>query len=249
MVRVAVSGGAIGFAVCWHAYGYRGRSVMLRTLRAASLALLLVVQSSGRGAEQAPDQPAKPLTLTQVWTLNRTYTDPQHGVTFRYPSVWQATTQFAYHPPALTQSDEAKPIAGFGYSEGGFPRTRIVGPYAGTNLEGVGVVYSAVPAANATECEAKAATLSNSPKRPPVVFGGRSFSVYETGEGGMSQSISGNLYATYADQTCYLIETDLAAALPGVLNDIRALTPAQLRFIDIQLLNIMKSVRIVPTKR
>ena len=94
---------------------------MLRLLSAASLALLLVVQTFGQGLGQAPAQTAKPVTLRQVWTLDTTYTDHQHGVTFRYPSAWQAATQFGYHPPALTLS-ATKPIAGFGYSEGGFPR-------------------------------------------------------------------------------------------------------------------------------
>lgn len=186
--------------------------------------------------------------MTQVWTPDATYTDHQHGVTFRYPSAWEATTQFAYHPPALTVS-EATPIAGFGYSEGGFPRDRIVGPYAGTNLEGVGIVYSAVPAASAAECEAKAASLSDSPKHSRVIFGHRSFSVYEIGEAGMSQSIAGEFYATYVGSTCYLFETDVAVASPGALDDIQALTPAQISYIDIHLLDIMKSVRIVPNVR
>ena len=216
---------------------------MLRALPTASLTLLLVVQTSGQELAQTPAQPAKPLTLTQVWTLDATYTDHQHGVTFRYPSDWEATTQFAYVPPALTLS-EATPIAGFGYSEGGFPRHQIVGPYAGTNLEGVGMVYSAVPVASGAGCEAKAASLSDSPKHSQVIFGHRSFSVYETGGAGMSSSIAGELYATYVGSTCYLFETDVAVASPGALDDIQALTPAQLRYIDIHLLDIMKSVRI-----
>ena len=221
---------------------------MLRALPTASLTLLLVVQTSGQDLAQTPAQPAKPLALTQVWTLDATYTDHQHGVTFRYPSAWKATTQFGYHPPALTVS-EATPIAGFGYSAGGFPRDHIVGPYARTNLEGVGIVYSAVPAASTTECEAKAASLSDSPKHWHAVFGHRPFSVYETREAGMSQSNAGELHATYVGSTCYLFETDVAVASPGALDDIQALTPAQLRYIDIHLLDIMKSVRIVPNGR
>jgi hypothetical protein len=221
---------------------------MLRALPTASLILLLVVQTSGQDPTQIPAPPAKPLTLTQVWTLDATYTDQQHGVTFRYPSAWEATTQFAYHPPALTVS-EATPIAGFGYSEGGFPRVRIVGPYAGTNLEGVGIVYSAVPVTSAAKCEAKAASLSDSPKHSHVILGHRSFSVYETGEGGMSQSIEGELYAAYVGSTCYLFETDVAMASPAALDNIQALTPAQLRDINVHLLNIMKSVRVMPNAR
>jgi hypothetical protein len=221
---------------------------VLRALPTASLTLLLAIQTSGQDLSQTPAQPAEPLTLTQVWTLDATYTDHPHGVTFRYPSAWNTTTQFAYHPPALTVSG-ATPIAGFGYSEGGFPRDRIVGPYTRTNLEGVGIVYSAVPEASAAACEAKAASVSDSPRHSQMVFGHRSFSVYETGEAGMSQSIAGELYATYVGLTCYLFETDVAVASPGVVDDIPALTPAQLHYIDIHLLDIMKSVRIVANRR
>ncbi len=117
---------------------------MLRTLLTTSFALSLVVPTFG----QAPARPAKPFTLTQVWTFDATYTDQQHGVTFRYPSVWQAGTGFGYHPPALTARSDEKPIAGFGYGEGGFPRDRVIGPYSATNLEGFGIVYSAIPVAN-----------------------------------------------------------------------------------------------------
>jgi hypothetical protein len=220
---------------------------MLRTLFIAPMALLLVVpQTPGQGNRQNPDAPKKPFTMAQVWTLDATYTDQQHGVTFRYPSIWEATTQFAYHPPALTESVEAKSIVGFGYSEGGFPRDEIVGPYSGTNLEGFGLVFSVVSAESASECEIKATSLSESDEHTRIVLGHRSFSVHETGEAGMSQSISGTLYVTYAGHFCYLFETDMAVASPGVLDDIRPLTTAQSRFIDKRLLDIMKSVRIVP---
>src|SRR5580692_8581151 len=223
-------------------------TLMPRILPTTILIFLFMVQTFGQNVPHTPPEPAKPLTLTEVWTLDATYTDHQHGVTFRYPSSWEATTQFAYHPPALTVS-EATPIAGFGYSEGGFPRVRIVGPYAGTNLEGVGIVYSAVPVTSAAKCEAKAASLSDSPKHSQVIFGHRSFSVYETGEAGMSQSIEGELYAAYVGSTCYLFETDVAMASPAALDDIQALTPAQLRDINVHLLNIMKSVRVMPNAR
>ena len=218
---------------------------MLRVLLAASVALLPAAQPSAQGPGQIPAAPARSLTLAQVWTLNGTYNDPQHGVLFRYPAVWQATTQFAYHPPALTQSNVAKPIAAFEYSEGGFPRKQLVGPYGGTNLEGVSLVYSAVPAASFAECGAKAASVSGSPNGLPVRFGERSFSVYEMESAGMSQSTSGKLYATYTGSTCYLFETDVAVVSPGVVDNIQALTPAQLSFIESHLMDIIKSVQIV----
>jgi hypothetical protein len=65
----------------------------------------------------------------------------------------------------------------------------------------------------------------------------------------MSQSIEGELYAAYVGSTCYLFETDVAMASPAALDDIQALTPAQLRDINVHLLNIMKSVRVMPNAR
>jgi hypothetical protein len=63
-----------------------------------------------------------------------------------------------------------------------------------------------------TECKTRAASLSVHSDSTTIVIGGRPFSVFGTGEAGMSQSISGDLYATYANHTCYLFETDLALA-------------------------------------
>jgi hypothetical protein len=141
-----------------------------------------------------------------------------------------------------------EPIAGFGYEEGGFPRDRIVGPYSSTNLEGVGVVYSAVEARGIDGCKRVAASLSGAAQRGTVALGGSSFLVYEVGEGSMNQYFSGNLYTTFINHTCYLFETDVAAASVASLDDISALTKAQNDFIDANLLNIMKSVRIAPSR-
>ena len=193
---------------------------------------------------QKPAVPGAPFTLTQVWTLDATYSDEQHGVTFRYPRIWKPRAQFGYNPPALSDATP-KPIAGFGYEEGGFPRGRVVGPYSATNLEGFGIVYSAAPAANAAECDARANSMLEMSEHRTVVFGGRAFSEREKGEGGMSQSNSGKLYATYVHPNCYLFETDVATASA---DDIRDLTRAQLRVIETHLLDIMKSVRIVPSE-
>jgi hypothetical protein len=219
---------------------------MPRVFLAASLALLLGVQGTGQEAARIAFQSAKPFTLAQVWTLNATYTDPHHGVTFRHPRVWQATTQSGYQSSALAQSDAAKPIAGFGYSEGGFPRSAAVGPYTATNLESVNIVYSAVPAATVDACEAMATSISETPKHTQVLLGGRSFSAYTTGSAAMSHSISGILYAAYMSPTCYLFETDRAVVSPGVVDGIQALTSTQLDSIHDHLLQIMKTVQIAP---
>jgi hypothetical protein len=218
--------------------------MVFRTLATTLLALLHVAAQFALGG-QAPANPASPFTLKQVWALDSTYIDQQHGVTFRYPSIWKAETQFGYHPPTLTKTDGTKPIAGFGYEEGGFPRDHIVGPYSETNLEGFGIVYSALPETNARACETVASSLSETPEHRALILGGRSFSEYDTGGAGMSQSNSGRLYATYAQSTCYLFETDMAIS-SGALDDFRALRPEQSNFIDKNLLKIMRSGRIAP---
>jgi len=217
---------------------------VLGSLLSALLLLLLIAQPSARIFAQTTGQAAKPLTLSQVWTLDGAYS--KNGVSFRYPTTWQTGTRFAQQPPALTQSEDAKPVAGFSYSEGGFPRSRVVGPYSKTNLEGFGFVYSVVPATDATECEAKAAGVSGASRRTGIAIGGRPFSLYPTEDAGMSQSLTGNLYATYAAPKCYLFETDVAVVSPGVVDGVQPLTPGQLDAISARLLGMMQSVRIGP---
>jgi len=222
----------------------RKHAVTFRIVLSASFSLLLLSSAFGQEGMQTSAPSTKPFTLTQVWNSDATYTDQRHGVAFRYPSVWKPENQFGYIPPALTQSQD-EPIAGFGYEEGGFPRERVIGPYSATNLEGFGVVYLAVATADAAECESKASSLSSTPEHRVVTLRGRSFSEHETGGAGMSQSISGKLYATYVRPTCYLFETAVAEASMGALEDISALTLAQRHSIDRHLFDIMKSVRIV----
>lgn len=65
----------------------------------------MLIQNPANGARtDASSTTDKPLTLAQVWTLDAPYSDPTHGVTFRYPSAWRAMTEWAYHPPALKGS-------------------------------------------------------------------------------------------------------------------------------------------------
>jgi hypothetical protein len=210
----------------------------MRNLLSALTVLLILVLAAAMRGQLSPARPLKPLTLSQVWALDATYTDPDHGVTFRYPSIWRAATQFGYIPPALSTLVE-KPIAGFAYDH-------LMGPYTATNLQGFGIVYSAIPAADFAECKTFAASLSETPTRRTIVLGSRSFWVYETSEGAMMSVTSGNLYATYAKDTCYLFETGVAATSEKALDNVPPLPPAQHRSIDQHMLNIMKSVRIVP---
>ncbi len=214
---------------------------LLSCLTLISILVLLVAS----GGQQTPGRFANPLTLARVWSLDATYTDAEHGVTFRYPSVWEADTHLAYVPPALSMPSSEKPIAGFGYELDSSLREGNVAPYSRTNLEGFGIVYSVIAKGSSAECKAFAASLSETPQSHTAVLAGRSFWVYKTFNFGMMQSTSGKLYATYTNQMCYLFETDVAAVSVGGLENVRELTSAQSYSIDLHLLNIMKSVRIV----
>jgi hypothetical protein len=219
--------------------------------------LTLVVLFKALFQFQGSTPPTKPFTLQQVWSLNSTYADQKHGITFRYPSVWKAGTGFGYLPPALTSLESDQPVKGFIYEEGGFnpggfnPRPEISGPYAGTNLEGVGVVYSVFPAAKEDACETKAASLAAQAVNPlqektgEVKIADRAYSIYGTQLAAASQSISGKLYETYAGGTCYLFETDFEVSAAGLGDGRRQLTPEEKRDIDTHLLNIMQTVRIL----
>lgn len=226
-------------------------------MRRAGVAALLISlcvavggqQPAGNGAAALTSKQAW-LTLKQIWTIDRTYSDPLHGVTFGYPSVWKPGTQFGYHPPALTMSDAAKPIAGFGYEEDGVGQGRAKSsPYSPTSLEGFGIVYSAVPAESAAACEAKAAEIADSSATGTLAVDGRTFSVRKTFSGAMNQYENGKLYATFVAPNCYLFETSVAGSiLPQEDGGGRPLSDAQIRFIESHLEEIMKTVRIAAAK-
>lgn len=204
-------------------------------------------------------QPAVPLTLKQLWTLDGSYSDAQQGVSFQYPSTWSPSLSFGYWVPAMTTANNPEPIAGFGYETGCCARSDRSGPFAHSTLEGFGIVYTALTMTSANACEARAADIAQTTAVNHARFGGRRFSIRETGTGGMSQSSSGLLYATFANGTCYLFETNTAVAAGETWDDtnaeaaagdnaaeiyLQSVTAAQGRTIDNGLRRIMQSVRI-----
>ncbi len=205
--------------------------------RSALLFLLLVAAA---GVQQA-NPAAKKVTRAQLWALDGSYHDARHGVSFRYPKLWQATDQFAYHPPALTDLETTRPTAAFGYDA----KNTVGSPYDNTNLEGFGVVYAALAAQSGASCERMAAGLAMPQKPATSTFAGQVFSVRHTGEAGMNQGISGTLYTTYLRETCYLFETDVADMMADPDDGYAQLPPKARRRIDLGLLEIMRSVRIV----
>jgi hypothetical protein len=223
------------------------------TLSIAIASLLILVRTCTAQPGRNPRENEKPYTMIQVWAMDAVYRDLRHGVTFLYPSIWKdAPHHFSYEDSAIGRS-AIKPVAGFGYVEGGFPRKPVVGPYSSTNLETIGVFYTAVDSTEKKQCERIASQLANVAGRKETIrLGDRFFWVYEVGETYMHSSFSGHLYVTFADRTCYLFETDVAALNVTSIedeDDIAALTTDQNRSINAHLFDIVKSVRIIPQSR
>jgi len=222
---------------------------MLRSPLALILAFAFAGLAYGQAEQKTPPATPKRLTVAQVWTLDATYTDRGHGVTFRYPSAWTAGTGFAYHQPLLTTSSDAHIIASYGYSADSPPPDTTPAPYLGTDLEGFGFTYATAAGANQTQCETMAASIADENKHTSVLIGQRRFSGYEVAEGGMSQSIGGELYVTFAGATCYFFETDAGWKAMGVFDGIRPLTNHESSLIWAHLMTILKSIRISPSGR
>ena len=216
------------------------------------VAQLALGQSASRKAETMQSTTPHPTSLTpqQFWRLDKVYTDEEHAVSFRYPSAWRSTNQFGYHAPMLTAaaaSGEAKmTVTGFGFGEGDPAGNEGPhGAYAGTNLEGFGMVYGVEPARSAAECDARAASYSDVPKGSVIAIAGRAFVRRKVGDAGMSQTESGNLYSTYAEHSCYLFETDTVTS--GAALDNPSTSPVPQGSIDAHLFRIVQSIRIKST--
>jgi len=188
---------------------------------------------------------------SRLWAPLKTYSDPARGVSFQYPASWEAATQFGYNPGALS-TDETKLVAGFGFviEQGQGKRIDIVDGNA--FVEGFGIVYSAVPANNATACDGVARKLLDdqpSGKTKHVKFGGITYATYDGSQAGMNQPTEGTLYATFRRGTCFLFETDEATVTMAVFDedDVSTRTAVAIkpsRSISTHLLDVMKSVRI-----
>lgn len=187
---------------------------MLRVCRLGCLFAVLVGIATACAA--APPHRSG-LTVKAFWTLNSTYVDKKHGVSFRYPSVWSKGTGWGMHPPGLFIEDGGDPRVGFGFETD--QQTDPAGPYANSNLEGVGFSYEARETPTNAACRKLASDLAND-DRPPraMIVKGITYSRWESGEGGMNQYTGGPLLATWKHGVCYVFEQSISS-FNGVRDD------------------------------
>lgn len=82
--------------------------------------------------------------------------------------------------------------------------------------------------------------------RPAVRIHGVSFAVFEFGEGGMNQSVSGEVYRTFHRGRCYQLGINVAMANPGVFDPpARELTKGDRREVKSQLEQARDSFRFI----
>ncbi len=187
-----------------------------------------------------------PVTMHTMWSLDRTYNDHVHGVTFRYPGTWTLNNSAAsYHAPALLESADIPTPIELSFAEGSFPRTQKHRPYSRTTLEVVDI-YAAKLIRDVSACNQLASTIADALDSTKRIVAGTPFYVRRTGKSGMSQFIEGRLYSTFMNQTCFLFETDAAGLADGVELKAHTLSSHEYAIINARLFSIVRTIRITP---
>ena len=210
------------------------------TLTVLAFLLLTGCKASAPSATADPNltsasaTPAVPATET---VPRNGYADPEHGISFRYPTVWTSShSQQGYLPSAIldTPGVHAKQTVTFAP----------LGVYATTNLTNLNFTYAFLRDATAQTCHDVVA--KNQDSTGPVTtatVNGVPFTEISGGHAGMSHRLDITLDGTFRNGTCYLFERDEATIAPGVEEGHRTLTDAEERALQRHLNDIFQSIR------
>ncbi len=210
------------------------------TLTALAFLLLTGCKAPAPAATADPNPasaPATPATPPPQTVPTNGYADAEHGISFRYPTVWTTShdTQ-GYLPSAIldTPGVHAKQTVTFAP----------LGVYATTNLTNLNFTYALLRNATAQTCHD--AVAKNQDSTGPVTtatVNGVPFTEISGGDAGMSHRLSITLDGTFRNGTCYLFERDEATIAPGVEQGKRTLTDAEERALQRHLRDIFQSIR------
>jgi hypothetical protein len=196
------------------------RDRFLQTAWRSSLTVLLTVAAQ-----------SQPRTL-------KTFSDAQHGVTFRYPDNWESGTAVVFYlgSEIVYQKPEGGPEEPFG-------KVGLVvgksGPYAGTNLNGVQFVFNVVPGLDAASCRKRVEDAANTPVNQTVIHG-VTYNHYSGGDAGLGHQASRAIYSTLRGSDCYLFEKTIHTF---TFDEPRGLTKPQWKQLRAELDRVMESVR------
>jgi len=163
-----------------------------------------------------------------------TYTDPAHGVSFRYPVVWKRVRQLDDYCQSALFSDKLRPTAAVEFTGGG-------NYYRNTILGSLDFQYGIVRNSSPATCRKLVDDYASAPDWPASdkMVNSIAFRHVSGGECGLGHGISWELYTTFRNGNCFVFEEDFTTARP---DNARELTPGEMKALLRHLDAIMRSV-------
>jgi|HubBroStandDraft_5_1064220.scaffolds.fasta_scaffold18075_3 hypothetical protein len=186
-------------------------------------------------------------TVTPADPGTTRFTDPQYGVTFRYPASWKFTTvpQFYSIDAPLTQP---APQSGRGLSA----RAIIVAHRAvwpelkdRTDFSGAEFIFNVLPGATPAACLEQMHAVVSFDQVDSRPIDGVPFSHTETGSAGLCHQVSESLYFGQAQGSCYVFDLAIHTVCPPE-DEKHFSTRTDLHPVQDQLRAILATVRFGP---
>jgi hypothetical protein len=203
---------------------------------------LLAVANITLALAQAP----KPAAPAKAPVPMKTFTDPKHGVSFQYPSVWQPDAPPSSAMSLVTgNSPNITPVFSVRFS----PQGNL---YEKTNLTGLAFIYFAAPARNIAACAQLGDVQLDAPPPLPkptyATIHGIRYQHATGGDGGMGSWEDSDAYSVYRNGTCYIFEEIFQTVNAGMDPDVHELTKAQAKALQGHLHGITESAVFAPVK-
>ncbi|HLY42216.1 MAG TPA: hypothetical protein VKR52_13465 [Terracidiphilus sp.] len=170
------------------------------------------------------------------------FRDPDSGVTFRYPAAWATADRQPFMFPLLVSEPGKMPRMLV------FTRTiRGVSHWPTTEFGGAAFGYDIRRAASPEECHSLALpAVKHATRKGQVTLQGLNYWRSTCGDGGMSQQLTEDIYATYvaSSNSCLLFDFGLSTVLaPGAVPP-RALNASERGILQRLEMNILASIRV-----
>ncbi|HYK38282.1 hypothetical protein [Alloacidobacterium sp.] len=167
------------------------------------------------------------------------------GVTFRYPAIWNFSTENEFYSPSSITAPYRSPQAVVFFKDAGE-----FNPYPETTLNGAEFVYAQDKAATAEICPALTPRGdANAHSLEPTTINGIKYKHVQLESAGMCHQIREDVYATYRNQTCYLFDLAIHTICSGVKDNTRDITPDELSQVHASLEKILSSIEISDLKK
>ena len=161
------------------------------------------------GSVNSADAPEAPRVQTNRNEMT-TFRDPQHGLSFRYPSEWRPLAAGGpMAPPSFVEK--------LGPELGSQAMLADQTTLANTNLIGISFSWTVKPKMNAAECSRLAAdALPMGTEQPSESIHNITFQRGSGGDSGMCHHVQSTLDTAFHAGRCYAFERDLETSCPDI---------------------------------